>query len=91
MRGVDHTGEITAETLADAGVKYASDHEAQADCNFYIVPFPLRSMRQSGPIWLRLKTRARLLDRSSSPATSSSLIDCLPWSHGRSLRAYPRG
>jgi UDP-N-acetyl-D-glucosamine/UDP-N-acetyl-D-galactosamine dehydrogenase len=40
MRGVDHTGEVTAQTLADAGVKFASDHGALADCNFYIVTVP---------------------------------------------------
>jgi UDP-N-acetyl-D-glucosamine/UDP-N-acetyl-D-galactosamine dehydrogenase len=40
MRGVDRTGEVTAETLADAGIKLAPDHEALADCNFYIVTVP---------------------------------------------------
>ena len=39
-RGIDRTGEITAETLADASIKFTPDHKALADCNFYIVTVP---------------------------------------------------
>jgi UDP-N-acetyl-D-glucosamine/UDP-N-acetyl-D-galactosamine dehydrogenase len=56
MRGVDHTGEVTAETLADAGIKFASDHEALADCNFYIVTVPTPIDDAKRPDLTALKT-----------------------------------
>jgi UDP-N-acetyl-D-galactosamine dehydrogenase len=40
QRGVDRTGEIAAETLGRANVKFTPDHKAMAHCNFYIVTVP---------------------------------------------------
>jgi UDP-N-acetyl-D-galactosamine dehydrogenase len=40
LRGVDRTREIAAETLANANIKFTPDHNALADCNFYIVTVP---------------------------------------------------
>jgi len=40
LRGVDRTREITAETLANANIKFTPDQNALADCNFYIVTVP---------------------------------------------------